>query len=497
MCERQQSSLSWQDSQGGDDTAELSSQEEEEEDYYADYYAPDEDVLGPGGGEEGEDDDRGGGATRDASFQDDPEYYWFCYLTEEEASNFLDLQIMALSKEIKEDIPVTRGLLHHLQWDGTETKRRLCLGRDELMVEAHLKPPPSDPPPNKEEACPVCLVPFTQSLSMDCGHTFCYECWREYLKESILAGSATVIQCMQCSIRVSMEVVRALLSPHPPLAKYQSFALAEFVQSHHLLRWCPGANCSIIFRVGERLPKRVTCFKCSTSCCFECGEVYHLPAECEVFKKWLVKCHDDSETANYILANTKDCPNCHASIEKNGGCNHMHCSRCNHDFCWVCLEKWENHRGYYECSVYKKTDERDRNEARSALEKYLFYHQRWANHDQSLKLEETTRQKIMARIEDRVSSNSGTWIDWQYLLDAADLLRKARYTLKFTYPFAYYMEGDRKPLFEYQQAQLEFEIENLSWKVERAENTDIADIRQQINRTEVKRLTLLRDFVPT
>lgn len=31
MCERQQSSLSWQDSQGGDDTAELSSQEEEEE----------------------------------------------------------------------------------------------------------------------------------------------------------------------------------------------------------------------------------------------------------------------------------------------------------------------------------------------------------------------------------------------------------------------------------------------------------------------------------
>jgi ariadne-2 len=52
------------------------------------------------------------------------------------------------------------------------------------------------------------------------------------------------------------------------------------------------------------------------------------------------------------------------------------------------------------------------------------------------------------------------------------------------------------PQFEYQQAQLEFEIENLSWKIERAETTDIADIRQQINRTEVKRLTLLRDFVP-
>ena len=50
--------------------------------------------------------------------------------------------------------------------------------------------------------------------------------------------------------------------------------------------------------------------------------------------------------------------------------------------------------------------------------------------------------------------------------------------------------------FEYQQAQLEVEIENLSWKVERAETTDVADIRQQMNTTEVKRLTLLRDFVP-
>jgi ariadne-2 len=40
------------------------------------------------------------------------------------------------------------------------------------------------------------------------------------------------------------------------------------------------------------------------------------------------------------------------------------------------------------------------------------------------------------------------------------------------------------------------EIENLSWKVERAETTDVADIRQQMNTTEVKRLTLLRDFVP-
>lgn len=42
---------------------------------------------------------------------------------------------------------------------------------------------------------------------------------------------------------------------------------------------------------------------------------------------------------------------------------------------------------------------------------------------------------------------SGTWIDWQYLMDAATLLAKCRYTLQYTYPYAYFMEpGPRKEL---------------------------------------------------
>ena len=42
---------------------------------------------------------------------------------------------------------------------------------------------------------------------------------------------------------------------------------------------------------------------------FKCGIEYHAPTDCEVIKKWLTKCADDSETANYISANTKDVSN--------------------------------------------------------------------------------------------------------------------------------------------------------------------------------------------
>lgn len=41
----------------------------------------------------------------------------------------------------------------------------------------------------------------------------------------------------------------------------------------------------------------------------------------------------------------QECPKCHVTIEKDGGCNHMVCrnQNCKAEFCWVCLGPWEPH----------------------------------------------------------------------------------------------------------------------------------------------------------
>ncbi|CAF0741202.1 unnamed protein product [Adineta ricciae] len=39
------------------------------------------------------------------------------------------------------------------------------------------------------------------------------------------------------------------------------------------------------------------------------------------------------------LLNTQPCPKCHVQIEKNGGCSHMYCTRCNHSFLWERQDK--------------------------------------------------------------------------------------------------------------------------------------------------------------
>lgn len=49
--------------------------------------------------------------------------------------------------------------------------------------------------------------------------------------------------------------------------------------------------------------------------------------------------------------------------------------------------------------------------------------------------------------------------------------------------------------FEHKQAQLEAEIECLSWKIERAETTDRGDLGNQMDVCEKRRTTLLQDFL--
>ena len=63
--------------------------------------------------------------------------------------------------------------------------------------------------------------------------------------------------------------------------------------------------------------------------------------EMDVMSAWCVyMMHSGSNFGAF-----QECPKCHVTIEKDGGCNHMVCKNqtCKSDFCWVCLGPWEPH----------------------------------------------------------------------------------------------------------------------------------------------------------
>ena len=87
-------------------------------------------------------------------------------------------------------------------------------------------------------------------------------------------------------------------------------------QCNRLMRWCPAPNCTNAVKVSHVEAKPVTC-RCGHKFCFACSENWHDPVRCHLIKKWIKKCDDDSETSNWINANTKECPTCNATIGKS------------------------------------------------------------------------------------------------------------------------------------------------------------------------------------
>jgi len=236
--------------------------------------------------------------------------------------------------------------------------------------------------------------------------------------------------------------------------------------------------------------------KCGFKFCFKCGEEDHAPASCQMLQQWLDKCKNESETAHWIIANTKKCPKCLVRIEKNQGCNHMTCRSCKYEFCWVCDGPWTEHGpqsgGFYKCNKYdpkSKIKDSKGDSAKAELDRYLHYYQRYHNHDHAKKFAQKQRdqtEKRMAELHDKQQSkNSSTttsWIDVQFLRSATDEVFECRRVLKYTYVFAYYLQDENeKTLFEFLQRELETATEHLSELSE----MDLT----KMNRTEVTNYT--------
>lgn len=150
---------------------------------------------------------------------------------------------------------------------------------------------------------------------------------------------------------------------------------------------------------------------CGSSFCFKCGELSHMPCDCKMAEEWILKSQAESENLTWIMANTKRCPKCTKPIEKNQGCNHMKCQQCGHDFCWVCEGPWKEHGsatgGYYKCNKYEEmkkdtklvAEEKAREDAKNELNRYMFYYERYENHNKSEGLAKKLRPVIKRKID--------------------------------------------------------------------------------------------------
>ena len=430
----------------------------------------------------------------------DPEHFEHALLLPEAAKEMVTKKAQELCEE-NFSVAMAKMLVASKNWDMEKIVPPLKVEKPAKKQKKRKKQKKA----NREDSlCSVCFLSAEDTeapmMGLYCGHRFCRDCWEMYLKTEINSGNSTRIACMtkDCNVLTDEDFVLAIVKDSKLAEKYQNNSLKDVVTCHSGMRFCPSRNCEMVVFTPEpkpNTPQKVHCTGCNSTYCFTCTLDHHAPTDCKSMKNWLTKCKDDSATANYIRANTKNCPKCDSTIEKNSGCNHMTCKNCKHEFCWVCLKSWPGgSRGLhsYNCNKFKNVIGKEN--AKLALKKYLFHFERYDNHSRSLKLEETTVAKIKAHIQGKVDRKEGTWIDWQYLLTATDLLLKCRYTLMHSYPHIYYLkQGPQKELVELAQSELEREVEELSFIVDNSQITDRADIELRMNVAEQRRINLLEE----
>ncbi|KAL6654621.1 hypothetical protein ACP70R_008086 [Stipagrostis hirtigluma subsp. patula] len=173
-------------------------------------------------------------------------------------------------------------------------------------------------------------------------------------------------------------------------------------------------------------------------------------------RAWLAKNVNDSQNAIWLLANTKHCPKCRRPIEKNQGCNHMHCSCCGHHFCWLCLEPAGI--GYhYSCESYRprldkagaggeapSAEEARARQAKASLDRYLYHYERWAANHASMQkavadmdeLESSGLEKMAAVLDIEVTKLN-------FLTEAYKQIVDCRRVLRWAHAYGYYLDPER------------------------------------------------------
>lgn len=228
-------------------------------------------------------------------------------------------------------------------------------------------PPKSFKKTDEPFVCPICFDDDAKlrTLSLDCDHAFCSGCWAAYITSKIRDEGEHYIRCMAegCALVASDTFLQSVLIPEPGSlpgnpaeeeenakvwARFDELLVRHFVSCNPNLKFCPYPSCTNTVSCPAASSKlSLTSIVPIVSCgargiggqdlsqsqqsigltgkehkfCFGCPiESDHRPVICTVAKMWMKKCRDDSETANWIKSNTKECSQCQSTIEKNGGC---------------------------------------------------------------------------------------------------------------------------------------------------------------------------------
>ena len=185
--------------------------------------------------------------------------------------------------------------------------------------------------------CAICYTDYDQNQTPikfleKCGHTFCADCFKDNYRCLIEdMGQTHNLKCpeFECKVHASEAEIKELLETDC-FQKFLKFRRNKEVAADANLMFCPTPNCEGVLSRVDAKKNLIACAFCKMKTCAKCRMPAHGKVSCEKnpelqLEKWAtgqVKIHQ--------------CPKCGTRIEKDGGCPHMYCTVCSHNWCWTC-----------------------------------------------------------------------------------------------------------------------------------------------------------------
>ena len=186
-----------------------------------------------------------------------------------------------------------------------------------------------------------------KNICKSCDSYFCDECLYEDIKENIKNGKSD-LGCPNCKESYDEEMIEQILlynndneeiSMLKKLIKKNN--LKKLILSNPNLMFCPIVNCEGYVDKKNNKNGYNICNK-GHKLCISCGEFWHKNGKCPKTED-LDKLFEQFSTR----LNLKNCPSCNIKTMKREGCNHITCTYCKKEWCWLCREIFSNTEEHY------------------------------------------------------------------------------------------------------------------------------------------------------
>ena len=320
--------------------------------------------------------------------------------------------------------------------------------------------------------CRICYeqIKPENMYALSCNHYFCLDCWKEHCEQMNKNGSSQVL-CMECGCKRQLllfDIINLCGAKTGNMMKERLNDVSVNVSKE--FKKCINPKCNLSIGLDALGLCNVAKCKCGTRICWKCGEKAHAPLKCSDVIRWNNLIGNESNM--WISFHTKQCPKCHMRIEKLGGCNHMICSNCKFEFCWMCDHEWKTHDNTkYQCNKYIKetvcgaenVDDEDR---------LVYYCKHYFSYYNSIQEEANQRERRREKLfnifikqgnkEPKINEINR---DIDFIFDTVD---EALSILMWSYPYSYFLGANNTNinLFEYVQGDCQNILEKLCFAIQ-------------------------------